>query len=219
MQALAFDLVMARHAGAVRGFLGRRLRDPALADEATQETFVRAYVRRDTLRDPARMGSWLLGIARRVSAELQRRRPMIPLHDVPEEALGAGRDVESAYLERESFTHLARAVASLGEARRAALLMRVDDELGYDDIATRLGWTLAKVKNEIHRARRELARAMAATAALLLLVMTVPQLAVIEPVVANDAMACFESDIALTETAHQACLIATPVPDGIEFCF
>jgi RNA polymerase sigma-70 factor (ECF subfamily) len=51
---------------------------------------------------------------------------------------------------------LAAALGELGEERRAALLLRIDHGLGYDEIAAQLGWPPAKVKNEIHRARLEL---------------------------------------------------------------
>ena len=51
---------------------------------------------------------------------------------------------------------LATALQSLSEDRRAALLLRIDHDLGYGDIATAMGWPLQKVKNEIHRARLQL---------------------------------------------------------------
>ncbi|HUJ27680.1 MAG TPA: sigma factor-like helix-turn-helix DNA-binding protein, partial [Myxococcales bacterium] len=51
---------------------------------------------------------------------------------------------------------LDRALGGLPEDRRAALLMRLDHGLGYDEIADAMGWNLQKVKNEIHRARLQL---------------------------------------------------------------
>jgi RNA polymerase sigma-70 factor (ECF subfamily) len=48
------------------------------------------------------------------------------------------------------------ALADLSTERRAALLMRIDHDLGYGEIAEAMGWTLQKVKNEIHRARLQL---------------------------------------------------------------
>lgn len=215
----AFQDVVERHEGVVRGFLRRRLGNPALADEATQETFVRAYAKQETLRDPAKMGSWLLGIARRVSAEARRgHHRSIPVAEVADDALGLAPSPETELLDRESCGALARAVGELRADRREALLLRVDDELGYDDIASRLGWTLAKVKNEIHRARREIERAIAAGLAIVALAASAPQLGTIgnmEVALLDDSVpACFESGLgaaAATESSFRACLLASPL--------
>lgn len=216
MTSALFQDVIERHGSDVRGFLRRRLRNPTLAEEAAQETFVRAYAKQDTLRDPAKMGAWLLGIARRVSAEAQRRQRLVPVAEVPEDGLGLAPSPETELLERETSDTLARAVARLGEGRREALRLRVEDELPYDDIAARLGWTLAKVKNELHRARRELERALAAGLVLVALGASVPRLGTLSVEVSADgaAAACFDSAGAtadMLEALVGACLIASPV--------
>ena len=69
---------------------------------------------------------------------------------------------EAALLSGEADRVLAVALLDLGSERRAALLMRIDHDLGYGEIAVAMGWTLQKVKNEIHRARLQL-RARLAT--------------------------------------------------------
>lgn len=221
--ATAFHDVVERHEGVVRGFLRRRLGNPTLADDATQETFIRAFAKQDTLRDPSKMGAWLLGIARRVSAEARRGpgQRLVPVADVPDDALGLAPSPEAQLLDRETCCTVARAVEALSPARREALRLRVEDELAYDDIASRLGWTLAKVKNEIHRARRELERAVAAGLAIIALVATVPPLARVDGgaglslAALDDAVpACFESGLgaaAATESRFRACLLASPL--------
>ena len=45
---------------------------------------------------------------------------------------------------------------AVGEPRKSALLLRLDHGLAYEDIAEVMGWSVAKVKNEIHRARLQL---------------------------------------------------------------
>jgi RNA polymerase sigma-70 factor (ECF subfamily) len=57
---------------------------------------------------------------------------------------------------READRLLASPLGCLDEERRAALLLRIDHGLDYDEIRNVMGWSLAKVKNEIHRARLEL---------------------------------------------------------------
>src|SRR4051794_34727180 len=62
--AEAFRVIFDRHAPGVRRFLGDLLRDDSAADEATQETFVRAHGRMSTLADASKLSGWLFGIAR-----------------------------------------------------------------------------------------------------------------------------------------------------------
>jgi RNA polymerase sigma-70 factor (ECF subfamily) len=47
-----------------------------------------------------------------------------------------------------------RALGRLSEERRAMLLLRLDHGLAYEEIASLMGFSLAKVKVEIHRARQ-----------------------------------------------------------------
>lgn len=154
--ALDFRAVYDAHARPVRRFLGDLLRDDAAADEATQETFVRAHARLATLREGDKVLPWLFGIARNVFYEelRARRRHLRALdeNDSPEEPDRAPSP-EGMLLGAEADAQLAAALGELGEERRAALVLRIDHGLDYDEIAELMGWPLSKVKNEIHRAR------------------------------------------------------------------
>lgn len=166
----AFRRLFERHGPAVRRFLRDLLRDEVAADEATQETFVRAFHHLGQLREDQKVLAWLLGIARNVSyEELRRRRHQGVLpgaegregddgEEVPaaREPVDGGPSPETLLLGHEADRQLAAALAELGEERRAALLLRLDHQLDYDEIRMVMGWSLAKVKNEIHRARLEL---------------------------------------------------------------
>jgi RNA polymerase sigma-70 factor (ECF subfamily) len=153
-------MLFERHAPAVRRFAGNLVRDAADADEVTQETFARAHDRLRRLKDPARFRSWVLGIARIVALDLigdrsrklpaQARSGVIDLDPTPEAAL----------LDGEARKVLTSEIEKLSADRRAVLLMRLDQELGYADIAESMGWTLQKVKNEIHRARLQMREAV-----------------------------------------------------------
>jgi RNA polymerase sigma-70 factor (ECF subfamily) len=156
----AFRVLFEAHAPAVRRFLGDLLRDPSRADEATQETFVRAHARLGSLREAERLAGWLFGIARLVSMEQRRAsRREAPMDDTGNDR-GGERDTapnpEAALLSGEAERVLDGALATLAEERRAALVLRLDHGLAYGDIAEAMGWPLQKVKNEIHRARLQL---------------------------------------------------------------
>jgi RNA polymerase sigma-70 factor (ECF subfamily) len=157
----AFRAIFDRYAGPVRRFLRDLLRDAAAADEATQETFVRAHARLESLRDGQRLTAWLFGIARNVWLEQRRQRVGISFEDEESgaEVVAAvlpAPSPETLLLDREVEAALHEALTSLSESRRAALLLRIDHGLGYEEIAAVMGWTLAKVKNEIHRGRLQL---------------------------------------------------------------
>ena len=154
----AFRVIFHRHAPSVRRFTGDLLRDDAAADEATQETFVRAHARLRTLRDDERLGGFLLGIARMVSTEQLRkcRREPVAMPDEEPREPDRAPSPESALLAGEADRVLDGALEVLSADRRAALLMRIDHGLAYEQIAEALGWKLQKVKNEIHRARLQL---------------------------------------------------------------
>jgi RNA polymerase sigma-70 factor (ECF subfamily) len=145
----------------VRRLLGDLLRDDVVADEATQETFVRAHARLPTLADPARARAWLLGIARRVFLEELRRRRTRPVADAPppDEPDGAPSP-EQILLLGEARDLFAAALAQLGEDRRTIFLLSTDHRLSYDEIAEIMGSDATRVRNELHRARQSLRAAL-----------------------------------------------------------
>ncbi len=158
--AEAFRVIFDRESPGVRRFLGDLLRDDAAADEATQETFVRAHHRLGTVEQPGRVQGWLFGIARMVFLEhlRRKRRDGLPPPD-PEVELAQvdhAPTPEAVLLSSEADRVLDGALADLSDERRAALLMRLDHGLGYGEIAAAMNWPLQKVKNEIHRARLQL---------------------------------------------------------------
>jgi RNA polymerase sigma-70 factor, ECF subfamily len=156
--ALAFRRLYDRHAPRLYRFLCDLMRNASAAEEALQETFVRAHTRLGTLREPEKLRAWLYGIARLVVMEQRRARRETSLDDddssVAEPASLA--TPEQALLGRETGRALSVALEELKPGRRAALLLQADHELPYDEIAEVMGWSLAKVKVEIHRARAQL---------------------------------------------------------------
>jgi RNA polymerase sigma-70 factor (ECF subfamily) len=157
----------ADRAPGIRRFLHGLLGELAAADDATQETFARALRRLETLHDPARLTPWLFGIARNVALEVRKERRragrLVDTELDVDDALEAAdlNTPESALLGREAVRVVDRALARLSTDRRAVLMLRLDHAVSYDDIAELMGWTLAKTKVEIHRARAVLREELA----------------------------------------------------------
>lgn len=152
----AFHMLFVRHSPAVRRFLGGALRDGPAADDALQETFARAHRKLGALRETSRVRSWLLGVARIVALDERtaaRRAPLVDEADLPRAEPDPDGTPEEKLLSAEAEAVLAAELESLSSPRRAVLLLRLDHDLGYPEIAEAMGWPLHKVKNEIHRAR------------------------------------------------------------------
>jgi RNA polymerase sigma-70 factor (ECF subfamily) len=162
--SVAFRRLYERHSPRLYRFLCDLLRDAPAAEEALQETFVRAHTKLGTLRDPEKVRPWLYGIARLVVMEARRaRHGETSLDDDDGDIIEPSSQTtpEQTLLGRETGKALGIALESLKPERRAALLLQADHELPYDQIAEVMGWSLAKVKVEIHRARAQLRVAMA----------------------------------------------------------
>jgi RNA polymerase sigma-70 factor (ECF subfamily) len=159
-------VLYAENGARIHRFLRDLLGDAALAADATQETFVRAYRKLPELdASHTRLAPWLFGIARNVSLELRKARfragrHLVTTHGSLPEVAGRASP-ESDYLGREAVRVVGRALGQLPEERRAMLLLRLDHGLSYDDIAVTMSCSLAKVKVEIFRAREVLRAAMA----------------------------------------------------------
>jgi RNA polymerase sigma-70 factor (ECF subfamily) len=139
------------------------LADATLARDATQETFVRAFRGVGAVPAGTRLVPWVFGIARNVSLELRRARGRVR-RLIVDSAQSAGANVpdratrtpEAELLDREALRVVGAALERLSEDRRAVLLLRLDHGLAYEEIAPLMGWSLAKVKVEIFRAREVL---------------------------------------------------------------
>jgi len=119
----AFRELFVRHGPTVRRLLGGLFREPQDADEATQETFVRAHSLIAHFRDASRIGTWLVGIARAVwldEADRQRREARLPAR-AGAQAQRLAASPESRFLEGEADQALAKALDRLAPARRMAV--------------------------------------------------------------------------------------------------
>lgn len=152
------------YAPKVRRFVADMLRSRDAAADAVQDTFVRVFQRIASLEDPGRLLGWVFGIARRVCLE-QRRREIRqarsgPMDESAMTVAHGGPSPEAALALSEAAARLDRALDKLSADRRAVLLMRCDHLLSYEEIATAMGFSLAKVKIELFRARVALRTAL-----------------------------------------------------------
>jgi RNA polymerase sigma-70 factor (ECF subfamily) len=152
-----FEALYRQHASAVFRFAWGLSGDRNRAEDIVSETFVRLLTKAPRIETRTAL-AYLLAIARNTYLTGQRRRRReVPLSEeipAPEHDL-AGRLDDKARLEV-----VLRALRHLPEGERAALLLRVDHDLAYEEIAVTLGTTVGAAKVRVHRARRRLAGAL-----------------------------------------------------------
>ena len=160
----AFEALFARYTPRVLTFLTRMVRDRARAEELTQDVFVRIYNAADRYEARARFSTYVFGIAHNLALnELARahRKHEQARSDLTE--LGA-IDPEPSPVEKlvaeSTRERLERALAALPERQRAAVLLRSEQGLDYEEIAGSLETTVASVKSLLHRARESLLAAL-----------------------------------------------------------
>ena len=124
--------------------------DDAAAD-VTSETFLRAWVGRDTIRlDTAK--AYLLAIARNLARDRARAASRLSDGEVPETPVAPNAEA------RLELGRTLEAVRALPVEYREPLLLAAAG-VGYDDIGRMLGLTISTVKIRVHRARLKLGTA------------------------------------------------------------
>lgn len=151
-------------------YVVRLVKDPAEAEDLTQETFLRAYRGADSLRDPQAVRGWLYRIATHACLDrLRQRKPQVSL-----EGSSGGEDgrvqiktpcsSSPSPLEiterKETSACVQRCLDFLPDKYRAVILLREAHCLAAEEIADLLGVTVATVKIRLHRARRRLQQVM-----------------------------------------------------------
>ncbi len=143
---------MNQYQDAIYRFALNRLRNEADAQDAVQETFLRAHRRIDTLRDSSRLRPWLMTIAYRVIVEMSRAR-CITLDGT---SLVDSHDSFTEAVKREDASRVRAAMAKLRPLDRDALTAYYFDGLSTSEIAERFDVPLGTVKRRLHMARRRL---------------------------------------------------------------
>jgi RNA polymerase sigma-70 factor (ECF subfamily) len=139
------------HLRALYGTAFRLTRNPFDAEDLVQETLLRAFRAFDRYRPGTNIRSWLFTILRRVQVDAfrkARRRPRTEelMEDSaslppPQDALASGGE------------DLARALESLAEPFRLAVILRDLEDLSYQDIARIMECPIGTVMSRIHRGR------------------------------------------------------------------
>ena len=158
-----FEAIVREHQRRVYRVLYVLVRNPDLADTLTQETFLRAYEKRESFRGEARVDTWLLKIAVNLARDHARNRRasfwkrLIGVDDAenpeqisqfpdpqasPEQALVARRELQAAW----------NIAAQLPPQQRTIFMLRFAEGMTLPEIAQVLGLRTGSVKTHLFRA-------------------------------------------------------------------
>lgn len=130
------------------------------AEDASQETFLRAYKSMRRYDNSRPFSTWLLSIAAHYCIDQIRRRRLsivsieeLPVPDVPDVSPG----LETTVSRNEERRRIRKLLDTLAPTDRAAVIMYYWYDFSYDEICQALSLSVSAVKSRLHRARRAMA--------------------------------------------------------------
>lgn len=151
-QRQAYAELIGRYEASVRAVAVRILHNVHDAQDAAQETFIKAYEKLPTLRRPEKFAPWLMKIARRAALDLVRKQNRQPKMQTLDGCETASRDGQ---LDETSQALLA-AVMKLPEQEKRAILLHHFDRHPVRDVAELTGRSVGTVTKQLSRAYNRL---------------------------------------------------------------
>ena len=160
----AFSILVQKYQKSVHALVWRKVNDFHYAEEITQDTFLQAYKKLSTLKNPNQFAGWLYVIAnRRCINWLQRHKPaMQSLEDTPMEEIEESaynqyaaeqRDTEGAKYRQEIAQRL---LSKLPESERTVMTLYYLGEMTAKEISKFLGVSVNTITSRLRRARERL---------------------------------------------------------------
>ncbi len=157
---LAFSYLVEAYQRPVYNLCYRMMGNANDAEDAAQETFIRAYKALERYDPSRKFSTWLLSIASNYCIDQHRRRKLptfsvdaLDSPIIPDEGLS----VEAQMLQDERQVQVTALLETLPPKDKAAIVMRYWYDYSYEEIAESLSLTVSAVKSRLHRARKDLA--------------------------------------------------------------
>ncbi len=173
--ARAFTVLVERHRRRIFFYVLRYMREPARAEDVTQETFIRVVRFADTYVDGAKFSTWLFTIARNLCTDFSRRgkfRDMQSLDapidrhskDGPSKidfVPGGGPAVDNQVMTAQLTEQMRAAIYALPDEQREIFLLREVADLQFNEIAEIVGIAEGTVKSRVRYALDKLRETLA----------------------------------------------------------
>ena len=162
-QSSAFEALVRRWSARLIGYVRAKVKQPEIAEDIAQETFLKAYRSMDSLAEPSKFGSWLLSIAHRASLDWlkAKARGELRFGDMNEGLPNAhSGDWQSAEqqpadlcIRKEQENSVIGQIDALPEVLREVLMMYYYDDVTYKELAEILEVSTATVNARLTKAR------------------------------------------------------------------
>jgi RNA polymerase sigma-70 factor (ECF subfamily) len=150
----AFGELVRLHAPGVLSVIYRMCGDAQLAEDAAQETFIRAWQNLSFYRPQASLRNWLYRIAVNTATDMLRREKRILPDDIEDLHLTDGQPgPELQVLQQERITLVQKEILSLPDASRAILVLREYEGFSYQEISSTLDIPIGTVMSRLNYAR------------------------------------------------------------------
>jgi RNA polymerase sigma-70 factor, ECF subfamily len=147
----AYALLVDRYKGMIYTTAYKLMKNSTRAEDAAQETFIKAYAALPGFQGKSKFSSWLYRICYNTCiSELRKKRPEVDLEDA--DAVAVGGPTEEIH-RRDIQTAIQTEVSALPDDYRSVITLYHFDGLAYDEIARLTHKPMGTVKATIHRAR------------------------------------------------------------------
>lgn len=162
----AFGVLIEKHQKSVHALAWRKIGDFHYAEEITQDTFLRAYQKLSTLRDPSQFLRWLYVIANRLCLNwLRKQKPakqLQSLEDTPMAEVAKSDYARYVLEQRETeaneqrFEIVEKLLEKLPEGERTVMTLHYLGEMTTNEIGKFLDVSVEAIRTRLHRARKRL---------------------------------------------------------------
>jgi RNA polymerase sigma factor (sigma-70 family) len=147
------SVLFERYNKRVFNFLARMTMDRDVAEDLTQNVFLRVMKYKDSYKDGARFQSWIYQIARNIfSDHYQAHKNKFALFVDVEKVSDHMPDSAESELADEREKRLHKSMAKLGEEQRELLILTRFQQMKYEEVALIMDTTVANIKVKVHRA-------------------------------------------------------------------
>jgi len=148
-----YGLLVRRYSDRYARYAAAMLGSRDAAEDAVQDALVRAYDQLAQCRDPENFAGWFFLILRnRCFAEHRRQQSQARSMETRDEAIAGPERADSAVEVAELRQTIGRALQLLTPEQREVFVLKHVEELSYEDIAARIGASVASLKMRMHRA-------------------------------------------------------------------
>ena len=163
----AFNQLVGKYKNRIYNFIYRFVRDVSMAEDLTQDTFLKLYTHKDTYREIAKFSTWLYTIAQNLAKTELRKRNRRQTYSVSDLSTEDREFVissdENTVIDKSSSNHdfniaIMDCLSDLSEEFQIMIILRDFQELSYEIISNIMEIPIGTVKSRINRGRLKLVK-------------------------------------------------------------